>query len=126
VLFAFKAVGKREDWADMDRESEGKGRIKRKKGEKEKDICEKWRFYPSLSFSLSLSLSLSTPDPTVLSSRHRNFLWHPFVAALARLLLKPAALRCNYDVSGGSSKVRFQRQLKDGLKMSKETAWQLH
>jgi len=103
---------------------EGKGRIKRKKGEKEKDICEKWHFYPSLSFSLSLSLS--TPDPTVLSSRHRNFLWHPFVAALARLLLKPAALRCNYDVSGGSSKVRFQRQLKDGLKMSEETAWQLH
>jgi len=40
----------------MDRESEGKGRIKRKKGEKEKDICEKWHFYPSLSFSLSLSL----------------------------------------------------------------------
>jgi len=48
------------------------------------------------------------------------------VAALARLLLKPAALLCNYDVGGGSSKVGFQRRLKDGLKMSEETAWQLH
>lgn len=43
------------------------------------------------------------------------------MAAPARLLLKPAALLRKYDVGGGSSKVRFQRRLKDGLKMSEET-----
>lgn len=74
----------------------------------------------------SASSAIIFLSSTTLSSRHRNFLWHPFVAAFARLLLKPAVLLCKSNVSGGSSKVRFQRRLKDGLKMSEKLAWQLH
>jgi len=44
VLFAFKAVRKREGRAEMDRENKEKRRIKREKGEKERDIYENWRF----------------------------------------------------------------------------------
>jgi len=44
VLFAFKAVGKREGRAEMDRENKKKRRIKRERGEKERDIYENWRF----------------------------------------------------------------------------------
>lgn len=102
VLFAFKTVGK----------GEGRERWTRRKRDKER---EEERYIRKLAFLATILLLSAT-----LSSRHRNFQWHSFVAALARLLLKPAALLCNSDVSGGSSKVRFQRRLKDGLKMSEK------
>lgn len=104
VLFAFKTVGK----------GEGRERWTGRKRDKEREREEE-RYIRKLAI-LATILLLST----TLSSRHRNFQWHSFVAALARLLLKPAALLCNSNVSGGSSKVRFQRRLKDGLKMSEK------
>lgn len=116
MLFAFKAVGKRE--------GEGRdGRGEREEGRAGRGMRE--RCIQKLVFLAAFPPSL--PFSTTLSSRHRNFPRHPFVAALAKLLLKPAALLRNFtNGGGGSSKVKFQRQLKDGLKMSEESAWQLH
>lgn len=108
----------RERWTEAIEEREkDRARTERKR---ENIQWREMRMKTSVSSATTLLFS------STLSSRHRNFLWHLFVAALARFLLKPAALLCKSDGSGGSSKVRFQRRLKDGLKMSEELAWQLH